>query len=166
MVAAGAVRLRVSEGGPILNTVNELLHNRTLVAPLVAWLLAQFLKVPFSFSRESGFDFQRMVSSGGMPSAHSALVTSLATITGLVSGWGSPLFAVTVVMAMIVMYDAAGVRQAAGEQARILNQIMREWRTSKSFKDIKLHELLGHTPNEVLVGALLGIVTAIISFYL
>jgi uncharacterized protein len=149
-----------------LNILSELLHNRILVAPLVAWLLAQFLKVPFSFSRENGFDFQRMVSSGGMPSAHSALVTALATATGLVSGWGSSQFGITVVMAMIVMYDAAGVRQAAGEQARILNQIMREWRSSKSFKDIHLHELLGHTPNEVYVGALLGVVTAVLSYYL
>jgi len=131
------------------------------VAPLLAWALAQILKIPFSFDRQNGFDFTRLVSVGGMPSAHSALVTSLATITGLHSGWRSPLFGVAFVVAVTVMYDAAGIRQAAGDQAKVLNQMMREWKASKSFRNVALRELLGHTPVEVFVGALIGVLIAV-----
>lgn len=139
-------------------------HNKTLIAPVAAWVLAQMLKVPLSFSRHTGFDLQRLVSPGGMPSAHSALVTSMATITGLCNGWDSSIFGVAVVMALVVMYDAAGIRQAAGRQANILNQMIAEWHVSKRFRDVKLRELLGHTPVEVFVGALIGIITAFVVF--
>jgi acid phosphatase family membrane protein YuiD len=97
-----------------------------------------------------------------MPSAHTSLVTALATITGLVNGWNSTHFAICVVLAMLTMYDAAGIRRSAGRQARILNQIMHEWQASKTFRDVRLRELLGHTPFEVFAGALLGIVIAIL----
>lgn len=134
----------------------------SLLSPLIAWLLAQALKVLFSFRRDSGFDFELLVGPGGMPSAHSSLVTALATITGLVQGWRSTMFAVTVVLAMLTMYDAAGIRRSAGRQARVLNQIMREWQASKTFHDMRLRELLGHSPFEVFAGALLGIITALL----
>ncbi len=134
----------------------------SLLSPLIAWLVAQVLKVVFSFKRDSGFDFERLVGPGGMPSAHSALVTALATITGLVQGWASTVFAVTIVLAMLTMYDAAGIRRSAGRQARVLNQIMREWHASKTFHDVRLRELLGHSPFEVFAGALLGIITALL----
>jgi len=134
----------------------------SLLSPLIAWFIAQVLKVIFSFKRDSGFDFERLVGPGGMPSAHSALVTALAMITGLVEGWSSAMFAVTVVLAMLTMYDAAGIRRSTGRQARILNQIMREWHASKTFRDIRLRELLGHSPFEVFAGALLGIITALL----
>lgn len=100
-----------------------------------------------------------------MPSAHSALVTSMATVTGLSSGWHSDLFGITVVIAMVVMYDAAGIRQAAGRQAKVLNQIIDEWHSLKRFRDVRLRELLGHTPVEVFVGAMIGIATALLFFY-
>ena len=148
-----------------MNILSDVIANRCLMAPLTAWIIAQLLKVPFSFTRAQGFDFRRLVSSGGMPSAHSALVTSLSTITGLSSGWGSDVFAISVVVSMIVMYDAAGVRQAAGRQAKILNEMAAEWQASKRFSDVRLRELLGHTPIEVFVGALLGIGTALLFFH-
>jgi len=165
VVTAACQRSR-PEGGCQLSLIQGITQNKTLIAPVAAWLIAQTLKVPLSFDRHTGVDFQRLVSPGGMPSAHSALATALATIAGLVNGWDSSLFGMAVVFAMIVMYDAAGIRQAAGKQARILNQMIAEWHVSKRFRDVKLRELLGHTPVEVFVGALIGVVTAFIVFSL
>ena len=99
----------------------------------------------------------RLVSSGGMPSSHSALVTGLATATGRVEGLGSAPFAITVVLASIVMYDAAGVRRAVSIQARILNQMIDEAFQGHPMAEKRLRELIGHTPIQVVVGALLGI---------
>ena len=96
-----------------------------------------------------------------MPSAHSALVTALAVGVGQTMGWGSPIFAATAVFAIIVMYDAAGVRQAAGKQARLLNQIIDElFQGHADFSEDRLKELLGHTPVQVIVGSILGVVIA------
>ncbi|MFM7909339.1 MAG: divergent PAP2 family protein, partial [Microcystis sp.] len=103
------------------------------------------------------------VSSGGMPSAHSALVGALATGVGLQMGWSSAEFAIAALFAVIVMYDAAGVRQAAGKQARILNQIIDEmFQEGKEFNEERLKELIGHTPFQVLVGLSLGIGIAMV----
>lgn len=144
--------------------IRNMAINTTLVASLVAWVLAQALKVVFSFKRQKGFDFRMLVSAGGMPSAHSALVVSLCTMVGLGNGFDSDTFAVAVVVAMVVMYDAAGVRRAAGRQAAVLNEMMKEWHTEKRFSETRLRELIGHTPVEVLVGALIGIVIALLFF--
>ncbi|MDP2859800.1 MAG: divergent PAP2 family protein [Bacillota bacterium] len=145
-----------------MGLIAALKGHKILLSPLLAWLCAQVLKVAFSFRKDSGFDFELLVGPGGMPSAHSALVTALATIAGLVHGWDSDAFAISFVLAMLTMYDAAGIRRSAGRQARILNQIMHEWHASKTFRDVRLRELLGHSPFEVFAGALLGIVTAIL----
>ena len=137
--------------------MGELMANRVLVVPLIAWLLAQTLKVLIYVTRERRLNLRYLASSGGMPSSHSALVTALATSVGLTSGPRSPLFAVAVIFAGVVMYDAAGVRQAVSIQARILNRMLDEIFVEQRFDEKRLRELIGHTPFEVFVGALLGL---------
>jgi len=132
--------------------------NRVLIAGLVAWFIAQAAKVAIDLIRTHRVNLRHLASAGGMPSAHSALVTSLATAIGRQLGLGSPIFALAAVFAAVVMYDAAGVRQAASVQARILNRMLDELFTQHQFSDRRLRELIGHTPIEVFVGAMLGIV--------
>lgn len=136
------------------------MDNAILWTALGAAFLAQFLKVVTYFARERKLNFRHMVESGGMPSSHSALVVALATMVGLREGWNSALFAVATVFAMVVMYDAAGVRQAAGKQARILNRIVEELWATQTVSEERLKELLGHTPRQVLAGAFLGFLVA------
>ncbi|MSQ24137.1 MAG: divergent PAP2 family protein [Chloroflexi bacterium] len=135
----------------------ELLDNRVLIAALLAWVAAQSIKIAIDLSRTGRINFRYLVSSGGMPSAHAALVSALATVTGREAGLQSPLFGVAVVVASVVMYDAAGVRQAAMLQARILNRMLDELFTQHAFSERRLRELLGHTPIEVFAGAMLGL---------
>lgn len=132
-----------------------------LVTCLIAWFVAQLLKVIFTLVKNKKFDFRRFIGAGGMPSSHSSFVTSLATAIGIKNGFASDEFAVCVVLALVVMYDAAGVRRAAGQQAKILNKLVERWeRADFSDTDKHLKELLGHTPKEVFAGAILGIVIA------
>jgi uncharacterized protein len=144
---------------------------RDFAAPAISWnpplalaLLAMFSAQGFKFLRSllrrRRPDFTRLIGTGGMPSAHSASVTALAVAVGLSSGWGSPVFAVAVFFAMITMYDATGIRRAAGRQARILNQLAEGLREHHKLDLERLAELLGHTPLEVVVGALYGAVLA------
>ncbi|HEY1349528.1 MAG TPA: divergent PAP2 family protein [Ktedonobacteraceae bacterium] len=137
--------------------MQELLANHILMASLLAWAIAQVSKTIYECIRYRELKLSRLVSSGGMPSAHSALVTSMATAAGRVSGLSSPVFAIAAVLAAIVMYDAAGVRRAVSIQARILNQMIDDAFQGKPFAEKRLRELIGHTPVQVLVGALLGI---------
>ena len=109
------------------------------------------------FLREKRWNIQRFVQTGGMPSSHSASVAALSTTVGLNEGFRSTLFGVTLFFSLIVMYDAAGLRRAAGRQAAILNRLIAEHQTLRDFRDRRLMELLGHTPFEVLVGAALGV---------
>lgn len=131
-----------------------------LISPLIAWLIAQFLKFLLAGLKFRTVDFSKFISSGGMPSSHSALVSSLSTKVGLVEGFNSTLFAICVVFSLIVMYDAAGVRQAAGKQAKILNRLVEDFYKNHTISEKRLKELLGHTPLEVFAGMFLGIVTA------
>lgn len=131
--------------------------NRVLMAAFLAWLLAQVGKTILELFKQRKFMLSRMVSSGGMPSSHSALVTGLATATGRQFGITSGVFAITVVLASIVMYDAAGVRRAVSIQARILNQMIEEAFQGSPMAEKRLRELIGHTPIQVFVGGLLGI---------
>jgi hypothetical protein len=124
---------------------------------ITAWATAQVLKVFTNYFKAKKFDAERIVGAGGMPSSHTALVVSLAAAIGQQIGWDSPLFALSVVLAGIVMYDAAGVRRAAGKQARILNKLISEYHSHHAVREGRLKELLGHTPVEVFAGALLGI---------
>lgn len=139
----------------------DLFANDALLASAAAWLIAQFSKLTIDLLRERKLVMRSMVSSGGMPSSHSALVTALATRIGMEYGMGSPMFALAVVFASVVLYDAAGVRRAVSMQARILNRMLEEAFERQRFNERRLIELLGHTPFEVFVGSLLGIVTAL-----
>ena len=130
---------------------------------ILSWFIAQLLKVIITLIKDKKIDFRRFVGSGGFPSSHASFVTSLATAVGIIDGFDSSIFAVCVVLALVVMYDAAGVRRAAGQQARILNKIVEEWdKTDLAKTDKRLKELLGHTPKEVFAGAILGILIALI----
>lgn len=142
--------------------MKTIFDNRILIAALVAWAIAQLSKTLFELFRYRQLKLSRLVSSGGMPSSHSALVTGLATATGRVTGIDSAAFAIAVVLASIVMYDAAGVRRAVSIQARILNQMIDEAFQGKPFAEKRLRELIGHTPIQVLVGGLLGVGVALI----
>jgi hypothetical protein len=146
-----------------MEILTEILSNQLIAVPLFACILAQIIKVSVDTFRNGKFSFRYLVSTGGMPSSHSALVGSLATGVGLKLGWSSAEFAIASLFAGIVMYDAAGVRQAAGKQAKILNQIMDEFLEHEDFNEERLKELLGHTPVQVFVGLLLGIVCSVIS---
>ena len=141
--------------------MNQLLSNDLLAVAAAAWLLAQVSKLLVSLLRERRLHLSYLASAGGMPSSHSALVTALATRAGIDQGVASPLFAVALVFAAIVMYDAAGVRRAVSVQARLLNRMLEEVIEYQRFSEKRLRELLGHTPFEVLVGALLGFAMAI-----
>lgn len=134
--------------------------NRILWASVISWAIAQTLKIFTSLRTERRIDWSKIMGPGGMPSSHSAFVTSLAMGVGLTEGWDSGMFAVSFVFAAVVMYDAAGVRRAAGRQARVLNQLMTIMLKQGHVPATKLRELLGHTPFEVVVGALLGMVVA------
>jgi acid phosphatase family membrane protein YuiD len=139
-----------------------ILDNRILVASIIAWAIAQLAKAIYDLFRYRKIRFSRLISTGGMPSSHSALVTSLATATGRVTGIDSAAFAISLVLAAIVMYDAAGVRRAVSIQARILNQMIDEAFQGKPFAEKRLRELIGHTPIQVIVGGLLGVGVALI----
>ncbi|MBA2396791.1 MAG: divergent PAP2 family protein [Ktedonobacteraceae bacterium] len=141
---------------------NSLFENRVLVAAFLAWAIAQVTKTIYDLFKQRKLVVGRLVSSGGMPSSHSSLVTGLATATGRVAGVGSVAFAVAVVLASIVMYDAAGVRRAVSIQARILNQMIDEAFQGKPFAEKRLRELIGHTPIQVFAGGLLGIVVGLL----
>ncbi len=141
------------------------LQNNVLLISIFACLTAQGFKVIVELIRNRKVDLRYLVTTGGMPSAHSALVGALATGVGLTQGWSSPEFAIACLFAVIVMYDAAGVRQAAGKQARILNQLVEELlQEDHQISQEKLKELLGHTPFQVIVGLSLGISISLFVF--
>ncbi len=129
---------------------------RALIIPCIAWFVAQTLKLIITLIWEKRFDFSQMVTMGGMPSSHSATVCALATTVGKMAGFDSALFAISAFFALIVMYDAAGVRRTVGDQSVILNRILEELFTDNpDFKRLK--EFIGHTRLEIVVGALIGI---------
>ena len=149
----------VSQAAPPIdvNDISQILDNRILLVAIAACLIAQVLKLIIDTIQNGKISAKVLTTTGGMPSAHSALVTALATGVGLNLGWKSADFAIATIFAIIVMYDAAGVRQAAGKQARILNQMVDElFSEDHKFNEEKLKELLGHTPVQVIAGSLLG----------
>ncbi len=144
-----------------------LLENKILICAILGWFIAQALKVVFVLIQEKKFDMRRFVGSGGMPSSHSSFVLALTTAVAFEEGLSSALFAVCVVFSFIVMYDAAGVRRAAGKQAEILNSIIENfWQDNPKVTGERLKELLGHTPKQVFVGAILGILISVIMYNL
>lgn len=135
--------------------MNNIFYNKALIIPIVAWAIAQTLKVIGVIIKDKRVDFTRFVGTGGMPSSHSAFMVCLAAVVGKNSGWNSAEFAISTAIALIVMYDAAGIRRAAGKQAEVLNKLIFSHQ-DKTLFDENLKELLGHTPFEVIMGALLG----------
>ena len=133
-----------------------------IILPFLVWFFIQLFKVFYDLFTTKKFNFKRIMGAGGMPSSHSAVVTTLATMIGKSEGITSPIFAVAVVFAFVVMYDAAGVRRAAGKQARILNKIVQTPGLSSVEVSEKLVEVLGHTPMQVIVGAVIGIAVGLI----
>lgn len=146
----------------MINIFEPIFNNQALVIPIIAWCLAQILKVLISSLKQKRLDLALLLSSGGMPSSHAALVCALATVIGLTDGVNSTTFALSAFFAGIVMYDAAGVRWAVSRQARILNRIVEEFYKGEPHIEQHLIELIGHTRIEVLAGALFGIALALI----
>lgn len=141
-----------------MNAFAALSSNLTLLIPISAMIGVQLFKFIREWMRTGEASIPVLFGTGGMPSSHSALVASLATATGIQYGFGSAYFAIASVLALIVMYDARGVRQESGQHARVINQIVRELFSGHTISDSELKELLGHTTIEVFVGALVGIV--------
>jgi uncharacterized protein len=139
--------------------LSDLGHNRILIVALIAWAIAQILKVAIVLVQERRVAWHFFVTSGGMPSSHTSTVCALATAIAMTEGMGSIYFSISVVLAIIVMYDAAGVRQSVGQHSTVLNRIIKEisFKTSRAELQKNLREFVGHTPLQVLIGALLGI---------
>jgi len=136
----------------------DLLGNRILLGAVIAWTIAQAIKVPLNYLLRREWDWGLLFSAGGMPSSHTALVTGIAAGVGLQEGFGSAAFAIASVLAMVVIYDATGVRRHAGDHARVLNLMIDELLTGHPLAEKELKEVLGHTPREVIGGVLLGLV--------
>ncbi len=141
---------------------SAILSNKSLVISVVAWFSAQVLKLLICIVQNKKFDWGLLIATGGFPSSHSAIVSALATSLGINFGFDSGLFAVSVVLASVVITDARGIRQAAGKQAKILNKIIEDLYQKKGLQVERLKELLGHTSLEVFSGALLGILIAVL----
>lgn len=141
----------------------QFLTNKTLWIPFFLWLSIQLYKTIYELIKTRKFNFKRIMGAGGMPSSHSAVVSSLAMLTGKEEGFDSAVFAIAVIFAFVVMYDAAGVRRAAGKQATILNKII----STPGLTDVevkeRLVEALGHSPFQVIIGALIGVVVGIVA---
>lgn len=136
--------------------MGNLFQNAPLVAAAAAWALAQIVKVPLDYFFTREFNWHLLLSAGGMPSSHSALVTALAWTIGLQYGFDSPVFAVAIVFAAVVIYDATGVRRAAGQHAQVINRMIADLVEGHPLKEQELKELLGHTPRQVLAGIIFG----------
>jgi acid phosphatase family membrane protein YuiD len=141
--------------------MDGLLGNQVLAACVLAWAIAQLSKPVIHYSHSRRVNLRYLFTAGGMPSSHSAVVVALATRIGLDTGLSSVPFALAAVFAAVVMYDAAGVRRAVSLQARVLNRMLTEMIEAQQFNERRLRELIGHTPFEVFVGALLGALSAI-----
>ncbi|OUQ23914.1 hypothetical protein B5E77_14680 [Lachnoclostridium sp. An131] len=147
-----------------MNSFEQLIGNRILVSAVTGWFVAQILKTLIYTLMTKRFEPERLVGSGGMPSSHSSTVCAMAAASGQIYGLGSFEFAVTVIIAIIVMHDAMGVRLETGKQAKLINEIVETFKTmnGKTLAEEKLKEFVGHTPLQVLMGAILGIAIGIL----
>lgn len=139
--------------------------NSVLFIGLFAWGLAQVLKVPIEYILHRRLNWGLLFSSGGMPSSHSALVTSITLATGLLDGFNTPVFALAFAITMIVVYDAAGVRREAGRHAEKINILINEFFSGHPISDKQLKEVIGHTPAQVLAGVILGLGVAMLFYW-
>ena len=144
--------------------MKELLENTTFFVVFFGWAFSCILKGFLVWYKDKKLDLTRFLGTGGMPSSHSTVVTCLATCVGIKSGFDSTEFVVCCVLALVVMYDASGIRRAAGQQAKIINMIIDAWNERDPHeKQNRLKELLGHTPLEVCAGAILGVLIAVLA---
>lgn len=143
-----------------MNFFEGLMANKIFMCGFVAWFIAQAMKVVLTILKERRFAVDRMMGSGGMPSSHSSSVMGVSTSVGLLHGWETGLYAVSLMFALIVMYDASNVRRNVGKQAILLNNIIEDLYKHHHVEQERLIELVGHTPVEVFAGAILGIVVA------
>jgi len=141
-------------------------NNPILIAGFTSWGLAQLIKVPWNYISTGKWDWVLLLRAGGMPSSHSALVASVAHAAGLFVGFGSPIFALALTLAVIVIYDATGIRRQAGKHAEYINRIIRDRLKGVDSRDHQLREVLGHTPLEALAGTVLGVAVAQIIWFL
>ncbi len=144
------------------NTLIGFFTNKYIYIPFLLWFGIQVFKLVYDLVKTKKFNFKRIMGAGGMPSSHSAVVTSLTTLVGKDIGVNSPVFAIALIFSFVVMYDACGVRRAAGKQAKVLNDIVNTPGLSNIQVQEKLQEALGHTPVQVFVGALIGIIAGLI----
>lgn len=142
--------------------MGDITQYKFLYIPFLMWFGIQLFKVIYDLVTTKKFNFKRIMGAGGMPSSHSAVVTSLATLVGRYEGVTSPIFAIAIVFAFVVMYDAAGIRRAAGKQASLLNKIIDTKGLTGLEVQERLVEVLGHTPVQVIVGAIIGIIGGLI----
>ena len=140
----------------------QLPKNKFLIVPVLTWFCIQVFKVVWDLVTTKKFNFKRILGAGGMPSSHTAIVVSLSVLIGREYGFDSAIFALSMIFSFIVMYDAAGVRRAAGKQARLLNKIVENPGLSDIEVQERLVEVLGHTPMQVIVGAIIGIIVGAI----
>lgn len=144
--------------------MEQFLNNKVFFVVLFAWVFSCVLKGFLVWFKDKKLDMARFMGPGGMPSSHSTIVTALAICVGIKSGFDSTEFVICCVLALVVMYDASGIRRAAGQQAKMINMIIDTWEeTDPLEKQIRLKELLGHTPLEVIAGACLGAVIAVLA---
>lgn len=151
-----------------MKVINDILNNLPLVAAFVAWLIAQIIKLFIDMLQNKKFNFSLLVSSGGMPSSHTSSVCALTTAIGIQNGISSQFFAIAFVFSVVVMYDAMGVRRETGKHSEILNNLINDILDYKpEYFQKNLKELVGHTPFQVLCGAILGVITSVImvNFY-
>ena len=144
------------------NTFIGFITNKYIYIPFLLWSGIQLFKLIYDLVTTKKFNFKRIIGAGGMPSSHSAVVMSLATLIGKNYGVDSAIFALSIIIAFVVMYDACGVRRAAGKQAKVLNDIVNTKGLSNGQVQEKLQEALGHTPTQVFVGALIGLFAGLI----
>ncbi len=142
------------------NSLFAVFQNKVFIATVLSWVTAQSLKIIINTVKEKRFNFRWFVGTGGMPSAHSAGAMALATSVGIQEGFGSTIFIATLVFAMVIAFDAQGVRRSTGQQAEILNKIMDDIYWGRKIREDRLKELIGHTPFQVFVGSFLGIIIA------
>lgn len=141
-------------------------ENPVFIPGLIAWFLAQLLKTLINWRINRHLSWERMVGAGGMPSSHSALVVCATVMLGLTQGFDSPLVGMMAIVALVVMYDASGVRKETGKQAKVINDLMERLFSAEEIDDALLKELIGHEPIEVFCGAILGVLVAIGCYYL
>ncbi len=144
----------------IMDILMQIIHNKMLTTAILSWAIAQVIKTIVFFAVNRKFDWSRLTGDGGMPSAHSATVTSLATMACIEYGADSGVFAVAAIMAVVVMHDAMGVRLESGKHAQAINELF-DMLDPDVMLDVKLKEFIGHTPSQVVVGAILGLVVAL-----